>query len=223
MPDYISDFVSQKNLLDMGRGVSPFFAPVDETLLNSGVAPQQLPMQPIGMDEFIPPVPQHPNFNNVVVLPHKPDFSNVVSDAPQNNGHPKNLRALITRLEKQKESSNDYQAVNPHSSASGAYQYLDSTWNNYGGYTRAALAPPAVQDRRFAQDIANRLTKFGGDPYKTIAAHYLPALADDPSKWMEPFKVHGKTVKPVIDYVRYVVNGSPLEKGLDEYLAQQNG
>lgn len=52
------------------------------------------------------------------------------------------------------ESGGSYTAQNPSSSASGKYQYLDSTWNGYGGYESAADAPPAVQEERFAKDIA---------------------------------------------------------------------
>jgi hypothetical protein len=130
-----------------------------------------------------------------------------------------NTQTLLTNLLKSKESGSNYQAVNPKSSASGAYQYTDSTWNGYGGYRKAALAPAAVQDAKFAQDIAHRLAAYGNDPYKAIVAHYLPALADQPNKWAAPFKVGGRVVQPALNYLRYVVKGSPLEAGLADYLS----
>jgi hypothetical protein len=49
------------------------------------------------------------------------------------------------------ESGGSLTVQNPHSTASGKWQILDSTWNNYGGYSRAKDAPEAVQDARARQ------------------------------------------------------------------------
>lgn len=62
--------------------------------------------------------------------------------------------AILERI-KQCESGGNYQAQNRSSTASGAYQFLDSTWNGYGGYQKARLAPPAVQDQK-ARETYNR-------------------------------------------------------------------
>lgn len=45
------------------------------------------------------------------------------------------------------ESTNNYQAQNPSSTASGAYQFLDTTWHGLGYSGRAKDAAPAVQDQ----------------------------------------------------------------------------
>jgi hypothetical protein len=47
-----------------------------------------------------------------------------------------------------RESRGDIRAENPVSTASGKWQFLDSTWGGYGGYSHAADAPESVQDAR---------------------------------------------------------------------------
>ena len=50
-----------------------------------------------------------------------------------------------------RESGGSLTARNPTSSASGKWQFLDSTWAGFGGYARAYLAPESVQDARARQ------------------------------------------------------------------------
>lgn len=48
------------------------------------------------------------------------------------------------------ESRGNYRAENLTSTASGAYQIIDGTWNGFGGYNHAASAPKNVQDLKAA-------------------------------------------------------------------------
>ena len=70
----------------------------------------------------------------------------------------------LADLVKHFESSGNYTAVNPSSGAAGAYQFVPSTWRQYGSqlgidtsaYPTASAAPPAVQDAVFQQAVAKR-------------------------------------------------------------------
>ena len=66
--------------------------------------------------------------------------------------------ALLERIA-QCESGGNYTAQNKRSTASGKYQYLDTTWNNYKGYAKARYAPPAIQDERARADFARLGTR----------------------------------------------------------------
>lgn len=47
------------------------------------------------------------------------------------------------------ESGGNPRAQNPHSTASGLFQFINGTWNHFGGYARAMYAPVSVQLKKF--------------------------------------------------------------------------
>ena len=82
------------------------------------------------------------------------------------------IAATIRRLE----SGDDYTARAPGSTASGAYQFLDSSWAGYGGYPRAWLAPPGVQDAKAAELINTVLAAHDGDVSAVPVVWYIGHL-----------------------------------------------
>ncbi len=50
-----------------------------------------------------------------------------------------------------RESGGSLTAQNPTSSASGKWQFINGTWNGYGGYAEAWMAPESVQDAKAAE------------------------------------------------------------------------
>lgn len=129
--------------------------------------------------------------------------------------------SYILKIMKANESSGDYAAVNPHSTASGAYQYTDGTWNGYGGYSRALFAPPKIQDKRFKEDLMAAVNEYKGNPFKVIASHYLPAYADDPEIWDKSLEIYGNKVSPINKYIQRTVEGTKLEKPFEQFIANQ--
>lgn len=81
--------------------------------------------------------------------------------------------AAIAATIRHLESGDDYAARAPGSSASGAYQFLDSSWGGYGGYARAYLAPPAVQDAKATEHITGILAANNNDPAAVPVTWYI--------------------------------------------------
>jgi hypothetical protein len=95
---------------------------------------------------------------------------------------PAGLDAFMWGL-RQEESSNRYNlAPESGSSASGAYQYLRSSWANYGGYAQAYLAPASVQDQKAKADLTRLYNQYHN--WDQVAAAWLyPVWAGDRGKW----------------------------------------
>jgi hypothetical protein len=186
---------------------------------------------PPKIDNGIAPTPEGSAFNNVVPFPipppimERPPKQFSLTDPQYANGPTAVIvgrdipfKQVVRDLIGQ-ESSGNYQAMNPKSSASGIGQWIDSTWNNYGGYPRAMLAPPEVQNRRLLEDVSKQINKYNGDYFKVIADHYLPAFANNPETWRYKQRVKGQVVPSVETYIRARLRHSPqMLKAFDEYL-----
>jgi hypothetical protein len=81
--------------------------------------------------------------------------------------------AVVLAVIRAMESSGDYTAASQSSTASGAYQFVDSTWGGYGGYARALDAPPAIQDAKAAEWATAILDRNAGDVTAVPVSWYL--------------------------------------------------
>ena len=113
------------------------------------------------------------------------------TEAPEGTGNVSIELILVTI--RTRESRNDYTARADHGSASGAYQFVDDTWNHFGAYASAWLAPPSIQDQRARMLVEPILARWGlsGVP----VAWYFP-LALSATEWMDrvPHPEYGNTL-----------------------------
>ena len=82
------------------------------------------------------------------------------------------------------ESGGNYTAEAQRATASGAYQFVDGTWNGYGGYGHAADAPPEVQDAKAIEMVNAILDRNNGDVSAVPVVWYIGHLpAADSDEW----------------------------------------
>lgn len=133
------------------------------------------------------------------------------------------VTSFLMNALKTHESAGNYDAKNPHSTASGGYQVTNGSWNNFGGYPRAVDAPPQVQDAWAKQNISSNLKRYGGDPFKATVAHYYPAWAGSPEKWDSvPTDKMGKPIPGAETPAQYASKVLPAQH-VEKYLAPIRG
>lgn len=105
-----------------------------------------------------------------------------------NTGNFNTQLAAFLAAERSVESGNNYTAYNPGGGASGAYQYIQSTWSNeaiaagYSEYANApaASAPPSVQDAVAAYNATQNYKKYQN--WADVAeSWYYPTWAGNPA------------------------------------------
>jgi len=101
-------------------------------------------------------------------------------------GMPGDVAGALATI-RQLESGNDYTVQAAKASASGAYQFLDSSWRTWSAragypalYPRAYLAPPHVQDAAAAAYVQAILDQWHDVAYIPVNWYY-PAAADNPA------------------------------------------
>jgi len=100
---------------------------------------------------------------------------------------PDNLEPILATI-RSLESGGDYNAYNGGSNganpATGAYQFLNSTWDRYAGYSEARQAPAGVQDAKATEHIISILNKHGNDVAAVPVVWYIGHLPTPASsKW----------------------------------------
>lgn len=110
--------------------------------------------------------------------------------------------------------------------ASGAYQFIGTTWGNYAGYAHAYLAPPHIQDERAAADVNKFLAQWNNDVSMIPVMWYFPIAARE--EWrmdVVPSPQHGNVLTIREYQTRWLgvfafISGQPVEPLLTGEQAQ---
>lgn len=121
-----------------------------------------------------PPVDASPDTAPTSVAP-----PSTPAPAPQRViAYPRQIAHILATI-RYLESRGNYLAPPNKGQASGAYQFITSTWNNYGGYRDAYLAPPEIQDERAAEDVKRFLAQWNNDVSMIPVMWYYPLASRD--------------------------------------------
>lgn len=118
-----------------------------------------------------------------------------------------------------------YTAQNRTSTASGAYQFLDSTWGGYKGYAKARLAPPEVQEERAYITFMARGTQPWNASYSCWRTEQVP-IAKPVDTILDDYKT-ATDLNPLIagnqdiavDAKKIVYVSTPPADGLDPWVS----
>ena len=135
--------------------------------LINGEAVGALPATTVGRGNM-PTVGTNVQFESMIILPADYDVA----------------MATIRTIE----SGGDYTATNKGDGkgdwATGAYQFMDTTWGNFKGYARASQAPPEVQDEK-AMGLLRWIISHAGNKLVNIPrGWYYPISLTDPT-WLD--------------------------------------
>jgi hypothetical protein len=125
------------------------------------------------------------------------------------------------------ESRGNYLAPPNKGNASGAYQYIARSWNNYAGYAHAYLAPPHIQDERAFYDVVRFLAQWDNDVSMIPVMWYYPAASRNPELMDIVPKPEAGNKLTIREYqIRWLgvysfISGQPVPpiKGTDSYEA----
>jgi hypothetical protein len=158
---------------------APVTVPVDTAPPSSLPAAAAAPATP-GPAETLPapPVPEAAAPGPVDTVPPA-----TAAPAPAANNirvYPRQLGHILATI-RYMESRGNYTIAPNRGNASGAYQFIESTWNGYGGYSHAYLAPPWIQDERAAADVNRFLAQWNNDVSMIPVMWYYPRAATAPA------------------------------------------
>ena len=113
------------------------------------------------------------------------------------------------------ESGGDYTARAKGSTASGAYQFLDSTWNGHDGYPSAWHAPPTVQDEKAAEHVIGILESHDGDVSAVPLVWYIGHVpAPGSGEWdTVPYPDAGNVLTPREYQTKWLTKYAELASG----------